>query len=700
MTHAFRAVHCVLQERLEAEDPAALAAAHTPEVTAMLMLLRAPHVYAGSATAADTGVITLTAVEDAASKPALSAAPSYDLTASAATAPAGQPDTLDLAQQAPAAAGTTATGPAHHEGALHSYPCHALHSNLASTSTNSSNSANTGSAGGHADALHGPAQDIMQDGQFGCAGGMHSCANNRSGSGNGLYRGSGGGMQPGLGLVALPGRGDSFSCSRGPAAHMSGMADSPTMGSPNGTAGLNGKQVCLQPPKDTCPYPSRCLFCSARCIACQLVLTMSVAQALTGHACRRCSFGAAGSSPSFGAQPLSVRVTMPHNRSLSSSSLASSDLHAINSSSSLGPDALPHFTTYSSPAHSLSHSPTHPASQYSSLQQADSIAGYPRIHLAQQSAHGQQATRSGNAGRPHSRDSSSGGTCDSWKLSTANPLFASGPLARSCAAAGAACSAGLHGDSAFKPAPGSSMKDPLWGTGSPEVRRGWHGGFDLDGAPLGPVKGDDVVLDLSKLAAQATTPSAALATAALAAGAGRPQVIQVHYTGAVEAVPVPAHASPTPSPRQVRELAQLLPPAAPAGSDTAVVAALATADAEVGRTDQLIVDGIATDKGGKDVNRKGGRGYRQRMQQWKASFSGRMRGVRGGRGASSASMGPSHSSRSNEHMLGFSGTLVLSIGSAVGYFSIVLFSKFTSHALNGLVDQLCLYLLCMKPVPG
>jgi hypothetical protein len=171
-----------------------------------------------------------------------------------------------------------------------------------------------------------------------------------------------------------------------------------------------------------------------------------------------------------------------------------------------------------------------------------------------------------------------------------------------------------------------------------------------------------LVIDFSKLAAQAAAPSAALAAAALAAGAGRQQVIQVHYTGAVDAVPVPAHASPHPSPRQVRELAQLLPPAAGAGQDQAAEAALAAAvdAAETGRAGQQGVDGVAA--ADKDVSRKGGRGHR--LKQWRAALSGRMKGSRGkGAAAGGAgSMAPAFSLRSdssvNEHMLGFAGACI------------------------------------------
>lgn len=192
---------------------------------------------------------------------------------------------------------------------------------------------------------------------------------------------------------------------------------------------------------------------------------------------------------------------------------------------------------------------------------------------------------------------------------------------------------------------------------STDVRTaGFGSGCDQDSrAPVGSAKGDDLVLDFSKLAAQAAAPSAALAAAALAAGAGRQQVIQVHYTGAVDAVPVPAH--PSPSPCQVRDqLAQLLPPAAGRVQDQAAVAALAAADAaEAGRAGQQGMDGVAA--ADKDVSRKGGRG--QRMKQWRAALSGRMKGLRGGSKGKGAAAGGAGSFRSNssvnDHMLGFTG---------------------------------------------
>lgn len=354
---------------------------------------------------------------------------------------------------------------------------------------------------------------------------------------------------------------------------------------------------------------------------------------------------------------------LPHNHNLSSSSTASSDLHASNSSSSLGLGAahadLPHFTAYSSSAsHCSAHSPA-PRGSYvdSTPGNAGSAVPYPSLHLAHDTAQG-TAGAGRSRQRPHSRSGSSGGTSDSWKLSTVKPLFAAGSVARSSLPE-AAAGEGMGGDAAaHRPA------DALRAECSPYVRTaGFSRGCDQDARALvGSIKGDGLVIDFSKLAAQAAAPSAALAAAALAAGAGRPQVIQVHYTGAVDVMPVPAHPSPRPSPRQVRELAQLLPPAAGGGQDGAAEAALAAADAaEAGRAGQQGVDGVAA--ADKDVSRRGGRGHR--LKQWRAALSGRMKGLRGGskgKGAAAGgadSMAPAFSLRSNssvnEHMLGFAG---------------------------------------------
>lgn len=354
---------------------------------------------------------------------------------------------------------------------------------------------------------------------------------------------------------------------------------------------------------------------------------------------------------------------LPHNRSLSSSSTVSSDLHAFNSSSSLGLGTahadLPHFTAYSSSAsHCSAHSPAPRGSYVGSTPGIPASAvPYPSVHLAHDTAQG-TAGAGRSRQRPHSRSGSSGGTSDSWKLSTVNPLFAAGPLARSSLPEAAAFER-MGGDvAAHRPA------DALWAGCSPYVRTAvFSSGCDQDArAPVGSVKGDGLAINFSKLAAQVAAPSATLAAEALAAGAGRSQVIQVYYTGAVDAVPVPAYPSPSPSPHQVRELAQLLPPAAGGGEDEAAEAALAAADAaEAGRAGQQGVDGVAA--ADKDVSRRGGRGHR--LKQWRAALSGRMKGLRGGskgKGAAAGGAGsgaPAFSLRSNssvnDHMLGFAG---------------------------------------------
>jgi hypothetical protein len=206
----------------------------------------------------------------------------------------------------------------------------------------------------------------------------------------------------------------------------------------------------------------------------------------------------------------------------------------------------------------------------------------------------------------------------------------------------------MGGDTTYRAAD-STLKESLLGSEGSQLRKGGYGGFYPDGAPLGPVKGDDVMLDFSRLAAQAAAPTAALSAAA---AAGRQQVIQVHYTGAVESVSVPECPSPTPSPHRVRELSQLLPPVPTAGGAAAADAA------EASVTDQQVIIGVAADSAAKDVGRKGGRGYKQRMQQWKAAVGGRMKGLRGGRKSSGGMAAPfslTSSSSANEHMLGFSG---------------------------------------------
>lgn len=207
----------------------------------------------------------------------------------------------------------------------------------------------------------------------------------------------------------------------------------------------------------------------------------------------------------------------------------------------------------------------------------------------------------------------------------------------------------MGGDTTYRAAD-STLKASLLGPEGSQLQKGGYGGFDQDGAPLAPVRGDNVVLEFSKLAAQATAPTAALSAAA---AAGRQQVIQVHYTGSMETVSVPGRPSPTPSPHRVRELSQLLPPV-----PTTTGGGAAADAAEAGATDQQVVIGVAADSAAKDVGRKGGRGYKQRMQQWKAAVGGRMKGLRGSRRSSGGMAAPfslTSSSSANEHMLGFSG---------------------------------------------
>jgi hypothetical protein len=206
----------------------------------MLVLLRAPRAYAGTSVTADAAAaVDLAAAlsADAASKPPLAAANSYDLTATAAAArvPAESAAAAveATAVSGAAAAHAAATGAA---AGLHSYPCQGLGGNLATTSSHSASSAG---------ACDGPAQhSIMQDGQFGCAGDRAGSAGGRANSGGGVYRGPGGGMQPQLGLMALPGRKDSFSCNRGAAAHPASDAGSPLAGGADQGAGVKGECLC------------------------------------------------------------------------------------------------------------------------------------------------------------------------------------------------------------------------------------------------------------------------------------------------------------------------------------------------------------------------------------------------------------------------------------------------------------------------
>jgi hypothetical protein len=198
----------------------------------MLMLLKAPRVYAGTSAATD-GALPDLAAADAASKPPLAAVPSYDLTATAAAAQMVQPQAAKAAMSGEVpAAGATNLGSAQLPSGLHSYPCHAVNSNLATSSSNSANSSNSS----HARTLQGPAHSIMQDGQFGCAGDVKGSVVSRGGSAAG-DQGPGGCMQPQLGLMVLPGRKDSFSCRRVPGTDLADIVDSPAADRPGGLEG-------------------------------------------------------------------------------------------------------------------------------------------------------------------------------------------------------------------------------------------------------------------------------------------------------------------------------------------------------------------------------------------------------------------------------------------------------------------------------
>jgi hypothetical protein len=205
---------------------------------------------------------------------------------------------------------------------------------------------------------------------------------------------------------------------------------------------------------------------------------------------------------------------------------------------------------------------------------------------------------------------------------------------------------------------GDTNGSTRWWGGSeevPGVKKPAACSSEQDIAPLGPKKGGDVVLDFSKLAAQVAAP---LTAAAVAAGAGSRQVIQVHYTGAVEAVPVAA-APAAPSPRQVRELARLLPPAGADAASTAAVLAAAADAAELGAKEEegqgvdavaVTADGVVGGKG-----KGSSRGYRQRMQQWKAALGRRMKGSKKGKGTGAGAINMVSVSSTNDHMLGFGG---------------------------------------------
>lgn len=336
--------------------------------------------------------------------------------------------------------------------------------------------------------------------------------------------------------------------------------------------------------------------------------------------------------------------------------MASSDLHATNSSSSIGAGAaetaLPHFTACSaSPA--CSHSPVHP--------------GYPAIHHDHNDpthTYGvplQDTARAAGTRRSNSRAGSSSG--GSWTLATANPLFPPGPLGRT-----SLLSAPAVEQDSCRPHNRDSRDAGFWGADTNGSSCWWGGSEEGPGAkkpaarsseqdiaPLGPKKGGDVVLDFSKLAAQAAAP---LTAAAVAAGAGSRQIIQVHYTGAVEAVSVAA-APAAPSPRQVRELARLLPPAGTDAVGTAAVLAAAADAAELGTKPEECqgVDAVAVtaDGGAAGTGKGSSRGYRQRMQQWRAALGGRMKGIKKGKGTGGGAINMVSVSSTNDHMLGFGG---------------------------------------------
>jgi len=334
--------------------------------------------------------------------------------------------------------------------------------------------------------------------------------------------------------------------------------------------------------------------------------------------------------------------------------------------------ALPHFTTCSSSPSYCSHSPTHASALHRT-----SEGPYPRIHPSLEHGHVHGGVHGHGLRRPHSWGSSVG-TVDSWQLSAVNPSGqplsrssitapAGGPVAAANAAKGGDSSSGKH-----------QLQHPwqVWGsqqgaTATAAAQQGVSGGYvGPDGHPLGPVRHDDMMIDFGKLAAQAAAPSGdgPYSAAALAAGAGVQQVIQVHYTGAVDAVPL-QHTNP--SHQQVRALSQLLPPAPDSGGSAAMGSAVADAGVEGARLDQgvdgvvLTVEEAGTGEGvkGSSSSGRGGR-YRQRLQQWKAAVGSRVRGLkggRGGRGAAAAAEGLKgagsmrSSGSTNEHMFGFGG---------------------------------------------
>jgi hypothetical protein len=167
----FLSVCCLLSaaqddlQFLRSQDPTA--GALTPDIDAMLALLKAPRTYTAAAAAAGTAApvlspaVSLSALSaaTAASKLLLPAGPSYELTATAAAAPATT--TEDLAGPQPPAATASCAGQ------LHSYPCE-VHTDVHTSSSIHSHSSSSTDPQVHA--LRGPAHSIMQDGQFGCAG--------------------------------------------------------------------------------------------------------------------------------------------------------------------------------------------------------------------------------------------------------------------------------------------------------------------------------------------------------------------------------------------------------------------------------------------------------------------------------------------------------------------------------------------------
>jgi len=229
---------CLMQDRQEYENqdnPTARAAgaAAAPDVAAMLLLLKAPRAHLLTPPA-------LTAAED---KPGVTVAPCYEMTATAAAAAAAAADKRTHSSTPPAAAEPSVP---------HSYPCHTLDSDFATTTSSTNSRSSTNSTHSTTRAMHGPSMSIMQDGQFGCcSAGLHGSNGSSGGrASSGLYRGPGGGMQPLLGLM-LPGRRGSFSCSRGQQGHQlladieslkgSEGTESPTASSDSGSEGVHGE---------------------------------------------------------------------------------------------------------------------------------------------------------------------------------------------------------------------------------------------------------------------------------------------------------------------------------------------------------------------------------------------------------------------------------------------------------------------------